>query len=155
MKLRMLAVGTRMPGWVTQGVEEYRKRLPREMALEIIELPPGPRQKSADPAKAIRVEGDRLLSKIRDSELVVALDVEGKPWSTPTLSERMSDWQMSGSDVSLLIGGPDGLDQRCLSRADLRWSLSPLTLPHPLVRVLLAEQLYRGWTLMTGHPYHR
>ena len=151
----MLAVGTRMPGWVTQGVEEYRKRLPREMALEIVELSPGPRQKSADPAKAIRVEGDRLLSKIRDNELVVALDVEGKPWSTPTLAERMSDWQMSGSDVSLLIGGPDGLDQRCLSRADLRWSLSPLTLPHPLVRVLLAEQLYRGWTLMTGHPYHR
>lgn len=151
----MLAVGTRMPGWVTQGVEEYRKRLPREMALEIVELSPGPRQKSADPAKAIRVEGDRLLSKIRDNELVVALDVEGKPWSTPTLAERMGDWQMSGSDVSLLIGGPDGLDQRCLSRANLRWSLSPLTLPHPLVRVLLAEQLYRGWTLMTGHPYHR
>ncbi|SPJ33246.1 Ribosomal RNA large subunit methyltransferase H [Kushneria phyllosphaerae] len=151
----MLAVGTRMPGWVTQGVEEYRKRLPREMALEIVELSPGPRQKSADPARAIRVEGDRLLSKIRDSELVVALDVEGKPWSTPALSERMGEWQMSGSDVSLLIGGPDGLDQRCLARADLRWSLSPLTLPHPLVRVLLAEQLYRGWTLMTGHPYHR
>ncbi|WP_299258698.1 23S rRNA (pseudouridine(1915)-N(3))-methyltransferase RlmH [uncultured Kushneria sp.] len=155
MKLRMLAVGTRMPGWVTQGVEEYRKRLPREMSLEIVELSPGPRQKSADPAKAIRVEGDRLLSKVRGSELVVALDVEGKPWSTPTLAERMSEWQMSGSDVSLLIGGPDGLDQRCLVRADLRWSLSPLTLPHPLVRVLLAEQLYRGWTLMTGHPYHR
>lgn len=151
----MLAVGTRMPGWVTQGVEEYRKRLPREMALEVIELSPGPRQKSADPAKAIRIEGDRLLSKIRDSELVVALDVEGKPWSTPALSERMRDWQMSGGDVSLLVGGPDGLDPRCLSRADLRWSLSPLTLPHPLVRVLLAEQLYRGWTLMTGHPYHR
>lgn len=151
----MLAVGTRMPGWVTQGVEEYRKRLPREMALEVIELSPGPRQKSADPAKAIRIEGDRLLSKIRDSELVVALDVEGRPWSTPALSERMRDWQMSGGDVSLLVGGPDGLDPRCLSRADLRWSLSPLTLPHPLVRVLLAEQLYRGWTLMTGHPYHR
>lgn len=151
----MLAVGTRMPGWVTQGVEEYRKRLPREMALEVIELSPGPRQKSADPAKAIRIEGDRLLSKIRDSELVVALDVEGRPWSTPALSERMKDWQMSGGDVSLLVGGPDGLDPRCLSRADLRWSLSPLTLPHPLVRVLLAEQLYRGWTLMTGHPYHR
>ncbi|ART61861.1 23S rRNA (pseudouridine(1915)-N(3))-methyltransferase RlmH [Kushneria marisflavi] len=155
MKLKMLAVGTRMPGWVTQGVEEYRKRLPREMSLEVVELSPGPRQKSADPAKAIRVEGDRLLSRIKDSELVVALDVEGKPWSTPVLSERMRDWQMAGSDVSLLIGGPDGLDQRCLARADLRWSLSPLTLPHPLVRVLLAEQLYRGWTLMTGHPYHR
>ncbi|WP_456270068.1 23S rRNA (pseudouridine(1915)-N(3))-methyltransferase RlmH [Kushneria sp. AK178] len=155
MKLKMLAVGTRMPGWVTQGVEEYRKRLPREMSLDVVELSPGPRQKSADPAKAIRVEGDRLLSKIRDNELVVALDVEGRPWSTPALSERMRDWQMSGSDVSLLVGGPDGLDQRCLSRADLRWSLSPLTLPHPLVRVLLAEQLYRGWTLMTGHPYHR
>lgn len=151
----MLAVGTRMPGWVTQGVEEYRKRLPREMSLEVVELSPGPRQKSADPAKAIRVEGDRLLSRLKDSELVVALDVEGKPWSTHTLSERMQDWQMAGSDVSLLIGGPDGLDQRCLSRADLRWSLSPLTLPHPLVRILLAEQLYRGWTLMTGHPYHR
>lgn len=155
MKLKMLAVGTRMPGWVTQGVEEYRKRLPREMSLEVVELSPGPRQKSADPAKAIRVEGDRLLSRIKDSELVVALDVEGKPWSTQVLSERMRDWQMAGSDVSLLIGGPDGLDQRCLARADLRWSLSPLTLPHPLVRVLLAEQLYRGWTLMTGHPYHR
>lgn len=144
-----------MPAWVTQGVEEYRKRLPREMALEIVEIAPGPRNKSADPDRAIRVEGDRLLAKLGKNERVVALDVEGSGWSTSSLAQRLRQWQMEGGDVALLVGGPDGLDPRCLERASLRWSLSPLTLPHPLVRIMLAEQLYRGWTLLAGHPYHR
>ncbi|MFC0267898.1 23S rRNA (pseudouridine(1915)-N(3))-methyltransferase RlmH [Kushneria aurantia] len=155
MKLRVLAVGTRMPGWVVQGVETYRKRMPREMTLEFVEISPGQRSKSADPERAVRTEGDRLLATLKGSELMVALDVEGSSWSTPELAERMSQWQMGGSDVALLVGGPDGLDRRCLQRADQRWSLSPLTLPHPLVRVMLAEQLYRGWSLLSGHPYHR
>lgn len=155
MKLRVLAVGQRMPDWVVQGVETYRKRLPRELALEIVEIAPGPRQKSADVDRAIRVEGDRMLARLGKSERAIALDVEGSAWSTPSLADRLKEWQMEGDDVALLVGGPDGLDKRCLARAHQRWSLSPLTLPHPLVRIMLAEQLYRGWTLLSGHPYHR
>lgn len=155
MKLRILAVGTRMPDWVEQGVEEYRKRLPRDFALELIEIPPGPRQKSADPARAIAVEGERILARLRDDEHVVALEVTGRAWSTPQLARELDEWRHAGRDVALLIGGPDGLDPRCLARARSHWSLSKLTLPHPLVRILLTEQLYRAWTLLVGHPYHR
>ncbi|ANF57876.1 23S rRNA (pseudouridine(1915)-N(3))-methyltransferase RlmH [Halotalea alkalilenta] len=155
MKLRVLAVGTRMPGWVAEGVEEYRKRMPRECSLLIEEIPPGPRGKNADVARAITQEGDRMLARLDADLQIVALDVQGRPWSTPELATRLDGWKLDGRDVALLIGGPDGLDPRCLARADARWSLSRLTLPHPLVRVVLAEQLYRAWTLSIGHPYHR
>ncbi|WFF43142.1 23S rRNA (pseudouridine(1915)-N(3))-methyltransferase RlmH [Salinicola endophyticus] len=155
MKVRLLAVGTRMPAWVEAGVEEYRKRLPREMPVEIVEIAPGARGKNADIARAIQSEGDRMLEKLRDQEHVVALEVKGSAWTTEQLSQRLDDWRQGGQDVALLIGGPDGLDPRLSARARQSWSLSALTLPHPLVRVLLAEQLYRAWTLLAGHPYHR
>ena len=90
-----------------------------------------------------------------EGDRVIALDVRGSAWSTEQLAEELSDWQMAGTNVSLLIGGPDGLSRDCLQRARQRWSLSALTLPHPLVRVVLAEQLYRAWTITAGHPYHR
>ncbi|WP_027349123.1 23S rRNA (pseudouridine(1915)-N(3))-methyltransferase RlmH [Halotalea alkalilenta] len=155
MKLRVLAVGTRMPGWVVEGVEEYRKRMPRECQLAIEEIAPGPRGKNADVARAIAQEGDRMLARLDGDLQIVALDVQGRPWSTPELATRLDGWKLDGRDVALLIGGPDGLDPRCLARAEAHWSLSRLTLPHPLVRVVLAEQLYRAWTLSIGHPYHR
>ena len=155
MKLRILAVGTKMPDWVETGVETYVKRMPRDCAIEFIEIAPGNRGKNADIARAMAQEGDRMLSHIRDSDHIVALDVKGRTWDTHKLSHELDGWRMQGGDVALLIGGPDGLDPRCLAKANQRWSLSALTLPHPLVRIVLAEQLYRAWTLLVGHPYHR
>lgn len=144
-----------MPGWVEQGYNEYVKRMPRDMPLQLIEIPMPRRQKNADPQKLKIQEGESILQSLGSSDHVVALEVEGKPWSTPQLSQQMERWRMSGQDVALLVGGPDGLSNACRARANQQWSLSPLTLPHPLVRVLLAEQLYRAWTILQGHPYHR
>ncbi|WP_046080184.1 23S rRNA (pseudouridine(1915)-N(3))-methyltransferase RlmH [Halomonas sp. HG01] len=155
MKVRLLAVGTKMPDWVTKGVEEYRKRLPRDFALEIEEIAPGARGKNADTRRAIAQESERLRARLKGDEHLVALEVGGKTWSTEQLAAQAEDWCLGGRDVVLLVGGPDGLDPALSASADQRWSLSPLTLPHPLVRILLAEQLYRAWTLMVGHPYHR
>lgn len=155
MKIRLLAVGSKMPDWVTKGFQEYTKRLPTEVAFELIELPMGHRGKGADLARAIRQEGDAMLAAIPKGDRVIALEVQGRSWSTEQLAQQLEDWQMDGRNVSLLVGGPDGLDPRCVSAADQKWSLSALTLPHPLVRVLLAEQVYRAWTIIQGHPYHK
>ncbi|MCE8014688.1 23S rRNA (pseudouridine(1915)-N(3))-methyltransferase RlmH [Halomonas sp. MCCC 1A17488] len=155
MRIRLLAVGTRMPGWVNDGVEEYRKRLPRDFALEIEEIVPGQRGKNADTARAVAAEAKRIRERLRGDEFTVALEVAGKPWSTERLAREAETWRLEGRDVVLLVGGPDGLAPELSASADRRWSLSPLTLPHPLVRVILAEQLYRAWTLLVGHPYHR
>lgn len=147
-----------MPAWVQQGYNEYAKRLPREISLEMVEIPLGNRgQKNSASLveKARRKEGEAMLAALAPRDHVVALDVLGKPWGTEQLSRELENWRMQGDNVSLLIGGPDGLAEDCLSRARQRWSLSPLTLPHPLVRVVLAEQIYRAWTLLAGHPYHK
>lgn len=155
MKFRVLAIGSRMPAWVDAAVAEYTKRLPREMPLEFVGLPLGARGKNTDPERAIGQEGDAMLAAIRPADQVVALDLSGKEWSTVELARQLDTWRLDAKDVSLLVGGPDGLDPRCLARADQRWCLSRLTLPHPLVRVLLAEQLYRAWTITQNHPYHK
>ena len=155
MQLKILAVGTKMPAWVTEACAEYSRRLPRELRIDWQEVPLGKRSRGQAPERAIANESAALLGRINAAERVVALDVRGRPWSTPELARQLADWQMEGRNVTLLVGGPDGLDAACLARADCRWSLSPLTLPHPLVRVLLAEQLYRAWTINQGHPYHR
>lgn len=155
MKIRLLAVGTKMPAWVTTGFNEYNKRMPREMSVEIVELPIGPRGKGADLKRAIKKEGDAMLAAIPSGDWVVALEVTGKTWSTEQLATQMEGWQLQGRNLSLLIGGPDGLDPRCTALADQKWSLSALTLPHPMVRILLSEQLYRAWSLIQGHPYHK
>lgn len=155
MRITVLTVGGRMPAWVAQGVGEYSKRLPRELRLDWREIPLARRGKDTRPDDLREKEGQQLLKWVAAGDLVVALDVAGKPWSTPELAQRLRDWQMDGVNVTLLIGGPDGLSPACLARADLRWSLSTLTLPHPLVRVVLAEQLYRAWTIIAKHPYHR
>jgi 23S rRNA (pseudouridine1915-N3)-methyltransferase len=144
-----------MPKWVTEGYQEYAKRLPRECSLVLKEIDPAKRNKSAKPQQMMEEEAKRIQAAIPKGAHVVALDVLGKSWSTETLSENMKDWLQGGQDIALLIGGPDGLSPSCLQLARQRWSLSALTMPHPLVRVLLAEQLYRGWTLIQGHPYHR
>lgn len=155
MKINIIAVGTKMPKWVTEGVDEYSKRLPSDFAIQVTEIPLGQRGKNADLARAIQKEGELMLSAIGERDHVIALEVNGKPWSTEKLSEQASQWQMSGQNIALLVGGPDGLAQPCIDRANQSWSLSPLTLPHPVVRILLAEQLYRAWSILQNHPYHR
>ena len=154
MKLKFLAVGTRMPQWVETGFNEYHKRMPAELKLETIEIPLSSKGKgSANPSK--ESQGQAILKHISKQDRVVALDVLGKSMSTESLATQLANWQMNGQDICLLIGGPDGLSAECLQRADTKWSLSDLTLPHPLVRVLLMEQLYRAWTINQNHPYHR
>lgn len=155
MRIHLVAVGTRMPSWVAEGYQEYARRLPRECSLQLIEIPLSKRHKSMTAAQAKQQEGQAMLAAIAKDCTVVALDVGGSHWSTQDLAGRLGDWMGSGRDVALLVGGPDGLSQSCLDRADQRWSLSALTYPHALVRVVLAEQLYRAWTLGIGHPYHR
>jgi 23S rRNA (pseudouridine1915-N3)-methyltransferase len=155
VRIHLLAVGTRMPSWVVEGYREYTKRLPRECSLQLVEIPPAKRHKSLSAEQARQQEGQAILAALPKDCSVVALDVRGKPWSTETLAAQLDDWLVSGRDVALLVGGPDGLSDACLERADQRWSLSALTYPHALVRIVLAEQLYRAWTINTGHPYHR
>ncbi len=144
-----------MPGWVSQGYEEYARRLPADCALKLVEIPAGKRGKNADIARITRDEGERTLAAIPKSALVVVLDVKGRPWSTEQLSQQLNGWLHDGRDIALLVGGPEGLALACLARAEQRWSLSALTLPHPLVRIVVAEQLYRAWSIHNGHPYHR
>ncbi len=155
MNIHLISVGNRMPRWVEEGFAEYAKRMPPECSLRLVEIAPGHRGKGADIARAIRDEGERMLKAIPKGCQVIALEVKGKAWSTEQLADRLAVWMESGSDLALLVGGPEGLDESCRKRADQLWSLSPLTMPHPLVRVVLAEQIYRAWSLMRNHPYHR
>ena len=155
MRFTVLAVGGKMPAWVTEGVEQYQKRLPRELQLEWRDIPLARRGKDAKADQLRAQEGEQLLKAIPRGDHVIALDVRGKSLDTARLARYLRDWQMSGDNISVLIGGPDGLSPECLQRANQRWSLSDLTLPHPLVRVLLSEQLYRAWTITVNHPYHR
>lgn len=155
MRISLVAVGTRMPAWVEQGVAEYRKRLPAEMKWELKEIPLAQRGKNADLNRAVSLEGEKMLAALPESDHVVALEVDGRPWSTPELAEQLRNWLASGQHLSLLVGGPDGLAPACRQRARQSWSLSPLTLPHPLVRVVVVEQLYRAWSILQHHPYHR
>lgn len=155
MHIHLIAVGQRMPAWVDTAYQEYAKRLPRECALKLVEIAPGKRGRNADVARTLRDEGERMLAAIPRDCHVVALEVGGRSWSTAQLAAQLEDWMGSGRDVALLVGGPEGMDEACRARADRLWSLSALTLPHPLVRVILAETLYRAWSVMAGHPYHR
>lgn len=155
MRLKLVCVGQKMPGWVTEGFQEYARRMPRELPLELTEIPMAHRGKNPDISRLMRQEADAILGATSGSDRVVALEVEGRPWSTEKLALQLENWQLEGRDVSFLVGGPDGLHDDCRRRADQQWSLSPLTLPHPLVRILLAEQLYRAWTITRNHPYHR
>lgn len=155
MQIHLIAVGSKMPKWVTQGYEEYAKRMPTDCRLNLIEVPAGQRRKNADIERILRQEADRIEAAIPKGAFVIALDVMGKVWSTEQLATEMGHWMQSGRDVAMLIGGPEGFHPQCLALAEQRWSLSALTFPHPLVRIILAEQLYRGLSLLRNHPYHR
>lgn len=155
MKIQVIALGNKMPPWVNTGCEEYLKRLPREVSVEFKELPLSVRGKTTNLQQVIDKESEQLLGAVSKSDWVIALDSRGQSWSTEKLAEQFSQWQMNAQTISILIGGPDGMNQSVLSRANQVWSLSALTLPHPLVRVLLVEQLYRAWSILQNHPYHK
>lgn len=155
MKINLISVGTRMPDWVQHGMQEYARRLPADFSFHCIEIPLGKRGKNSDTRQAMEQEGEALLARLTSRDHVVALDVLGKSLSTEAMAARVGAIRDNGRHLSLLVGGPDGLSQACLDRADERWSLSALTLPHPLVRIVIAEQIYRCWSVLAGHPYHR
>lgn len=144
-----------MPDWVATGFNEFAQRLPRECALQLVEVAPVKRSGGARPERAIATEGERVLAAIPDGSRVIALDARGVAWSSEALAGQLDHWLHGGRNVALLVGGADGLTDSCLQRAEQRWSLSPLTLPHMLVRVVIAEQLYRAWSILKHHPYHR
>jgi 23S rRNA (pseudouridine1915-N3)-methyltransferase len=155
VRLLIVAVGEKPPAWVREGYADYARRLPRPYTPELIEIALGHRGKGADVARAIADEGARVLAALPRQALVVALDERGASWSSVDLSRRLGQWSQEGRDVAFVIGGPDGHAPAVRERAALVWSLSALTLPHGLVRVLLAEQCYRAWSLLQNHPYHR
>ncbi|PJG59189.1 23S rRNA (pseudouridine(1915)-N(3))-methyltransferase RlmH [Aeromonas cavernicola] len=154
MKIQLIAVGTKMPAWVEHGFEEYRRRFPKEMPFELVEIAAGKRGKNADIPRILQKEGEAMLAAAGRARLVT-LDIPGNPWTTEQLAAQLEVWKLDGRDVALLVGGPEGLSPECKEAAEQSWSLSPLTLPHPLVRVLVAESLYRAWSITTNHPYHR
>ena len=155
MYIDLIAVGTKMPDWVNQAFNDYAKRIPKNCALRLHEVQAGHRGKNADVKRAIAQEEKRIFELIPSSSKVVALEVNGKAWSTKNLAKELEDWMGSGSNIALLVGGPDGLSDACRKKASQQWSLSPLTLPHGLVRVVVAEQIYRAWSITANHPYHR
>jgi 23S rRNA (pseudouridine1915-N3)-methyltransferase len=155
MRARLIAVGERMPAWVADGFAEYRKRLSHELPLELVEIKLGARGKGRDPARAIADEGAAVRAALPKDAHVVALDVKGASWSSEQLAAELKRWRMEGRDLAFVIGGPDGHAADILAGAQQRWSLGPLTLPHMLVRLVVAEQLYRAATMLAGHPYHR
>ena len=155
MKARLIAVGERAPSWVAEGFGEYQKRLAHWLPLELVEVAPGLRGKGRDTARATADEGARVLAALPKQAHVVALDGRGKPYSSELLAQRLEAWRQQGRDLAFLIVGPEGHADEVLAQAQERWSLGPLTLPHMLVRLVLAEQLYRACSLLANHPYHR
>jgi 23S rRNA (pseudouridine1915-N3)-methyltransferase len=153
--LTVAAVGQRMPAWVQTAWKEYAKRFPRGMSLELKEIALAKRTRNADINSLRLAEGDALLASVPAGHRLIALDERGKQWSTMELAQQMENWMREERGVCFLVGGPDGLADNCRERARDVWALGRLTLPHPLVRAILAEQLYRAWTITQNHPYHR
>ena len=144
-----------MPEWVSLGYEEFARRMPPECRLNLIEIPAAKRTKAADIKRLLVQEGERMLEALPKNVLVVALDVSGRRWDTEEVAQQLDAWMHEGRDIALLLGGPEGLAPACRQQAERSWSLSPLTFPHPLVRIIVAEQLYRATTILKHHPYHK
>ncbi len=155
MQINLIAVGNKMPQWIQEGYHEYAQRMPRECRLALKEIDAGKRSKNYDRNRLIKKEGERILASIPTGAHVVALELTGIIWDTEKLSQNLARWRIESQHIALLIGGPEGLALECLSRAHQTWSLSNLTFPHALVRVIVAEQLYRAWTILCNHPYHK
>lgn len=155
MKARLIATGERAPGWVAQGFAEYQKRLSHWLPFELVEVTPGLRGKNRDAQRAIEDEGQRVLGALPKNAHIVALEVTGKQHSSEQLAQRLEHWRGQGRDLAFLIGGPEGHSPEVLASAHETWSLGPLTLPHMLARLVVAEQLYRAAAMLANHPYHR
>lgn len=155
MIIHLIAVGTRCTAWAEMAFQDYQKRLPAECKLKLIPIPISKRHKNSLISKHIAEEEKKILAALPKHSRVIALDVKGQMWSTQQLAQSLQQWQLERQDISLLIGGPDGLGETCINHAERIWSLSSLTLPHALVRIIVAEQLYRAWSLLNKHPYHR
>ena len=155
MQINLIAVGNRMPRWIQEGYQDYAQRMPRECRLVLKEIEAGKRSKNYDRNRLIKKEGARMLASIPVDSHVVALELTGMVWNTEELSLNLARWRAEYQHVALLIGGPEGLALECLSRANQTWSLSKLTFPHALARVIVAEQVYRAWTMLCNHPYHK
>ncbi|MGR9108144.1 MAG: 23S rRNA (pseudouridine(1915)-N(3))-methyltransferase RlmH [Gammaproteobacteria bacterium] len=155
MNIHLIAVGHRMPVWVQQGFHEYAKRLTGDCRVNLVEIAARRRGNSHEIQHSMRMEGDQMLRAIPAGGHVVALEVSGPEWSTEQLAGVLAKWMTLGKDVALLVGGPEGLAPECRRIAQESWGLSKLTFPHPLVRIIIVEQLYRAWTLLRNHPYHR
>lgn len=153
MKIRILSVGARAPDWVRTGFTNYVSRMPKNLGVELVEIPPS--KHVQDPERYIADEGERILTKVKQDNWLIALDERGEQVTSKQLAQKFEKWQMQGQDVLIAIGGSDGLSADVKSRANEVLSLSKLTYPHHLVRVVIAEALYRAWTISTGHPYHR
>jgi 23S rRNA (pseudouridine1915-N3)-methyltransferase len=155
MKIRILTITHKSPSWIQEGYEEYAKRLPVSCSLELVEIPAEKRTANADLKRITEREGEKMLGAIKANHHVIALDVKGKLWTTEQLAEQLANWHQGGRNIDLLVGGPEGLAPSCLQKAEQSWSLSPLTFPHILVRLIVAEQIYRAWSILNQHPYHR
>ena len=155
MQLLVAAVGQRMPRWVVEAWTEYARRMPAGLGLCLREITLAKRGKNADTRRLTGVESTALYAAMPKGARIIALDIKGQAWSTEKLASNLEAWMGDGRDVGFMVGGPDGISPEIMQKADNRWSLGPLTLPHPLVRVVLAEQLYRAWTITRNHPYHR
>jgi len=153
--IRLIAIGDRQPSWVDSAFAEYAGRLPRQWQFRLQEIATVQRNKGAVKNAAKEVEGAKILAQTKAAELVIVLDERGRQFTSRELAGKIDDWQTVGQDIVFVIGGPDGVAADVLQRANLTWSLSKLTLPHGLARVLFAEQIYRAWSLLSGHPYHR
>lgn len=155
MICHLIAVGNRMPAWITAGFNDYTSRLPKHFQLVLHEIPLQKRTKNSDLARLIQQEGRQMLAAVPANTISIALDVQGRLLTTEQFSQQLERFYQASQDLAIFIGGPEGLAPECLQRASARWSLSALTFPHALVRVILAEQFYRAWSIISGHPYHR
>ena len=155
MRFNIIALGNKMPKWIELGFQEYAKRFTKENPLNLIEIPIQKRTASRAVSRLIDEEGQRIINALPPKSVTIALDERGKLWSTQELAAEILNFQRTTSSLNFIIGGPDGLSKDCLAKADLRLSLSKLTLPHPIVRILLIEQLYRALSILNNHPYHR
>lgn len=155
MKLHLITVGKGMPRWVDAGYQEYSQRLPSTLPLVLHEVKAAPRQKNGNPADWMAKEADHILERLPPDCALIPLDRRGQHWSTEQLAACIDEYRQINQAIAFVVGGPDGLCQSILQKAHKIWSLSALTFPHPLVRIIIAEQVYRAWTLLSGHPYHR
>ena len=155
MKIRLICVGKKMPSWIQLGWNEYIKRFSSSVKVELIEIPLKTRHKSINVKKLIDQEGDLMLSKIQPRDINVTLEIKGNTWTTEDLTDKIKKWHMTGSTVNFMVGGPEGLSKKVCTQSNQKWSLSALTLPHPMVRVIWIEQIYRAWSILSNHPYHK